>query len=119
MKDKKIKKPIYLAAYFCHGSWEEKGTWYTIASQKKSEFSLGLGETSCFTMRLESARDKTSGRSGRLKQQEQELWLSRPSRTCQREARDEWTYRLSSEGNYKDISIIFRIIFSYITKDKN
>lgn len=88
------------SAYYCHGSWEEKGTWYTIASQRNPEFSIGLGETFCFTMRQEGVREKTSGRSGRLKQ-EQELWLSRPSNICQREAKEEWTYRLSSQGDYR------------------
>ncbi|XP_025160689.1 uncharacterized protein LOC105182797 isoform X2 [Harpegnathos saltator] len=93
-------------AYYCHGSWEEKGTWYTIASQRNPEFSIGLGGggTFCFTMRQEGVRDKASGRSGRLKQQEQELWLSRPSNICQREAKEEWTYRLSSQGVCEDLT---------------
>lgn len=85
-------------AYYCHGSWEDKGTWYTIAAQRNPEFPVGLGEAFCFTMRQEGV-NKASGRSGRLKQQEQEFWLSRPSRTCQREAKEEWTYRLSSQGD--------------------
>jgi len=84
-----------LAAYFCHGSWEEKGMWYTIASQQNSEIPSNLGQTFCFSMLLEGVRD----RGGRQKQQEKELWLSRPSRICQREAKDEWTYRLSNQGN--------------------
>ncbi|XP_012528487.1 uncharacterized protein LOC105832246 [Monomorium pharaonis] len=84
-------------AYFCHGSWEEKGMWYTIASQRNSEGSLG--QTFCFSMLLEGVRD----RGGRQKQQEKELWLSRPSRTCQREAKDEWTYRLSNQGVCEDL----------------
>lgn len=92
-----------LAGYFCHGSWEEKGRWYTVASQRNPKLPIGLGQTFCFSMHLEGARDKISGKSGRLKQQEQELWLSNPSHICQREAKDEWTYRLSNQGNYKDI----------------
>lgn len=92
-----------MAAYFCHGSWEEKGTWYTIASQRNSEFPASLGQTFCFSMRLEGVRDRVLGRGGRQKQQEQELWLSVPSRICQRNSEDEYTYRLSNQGNYKNI----------------
>ncbi|EZA57924.1 hypothetical protein DMN91_001798 [Ooceraea biroi] len=91
-------------AYFCHGSWEEKGVWYTIASLRNPEVPVGTGETFCFSMRLEGARDRTLTRGGRQKQQEQELWLSRPSRTCQREAKDEWTYRLSNQGVCEDLT---------------
>ncbi|XP_012223903.1 uncharacterized protein [Linepithema humile] len=91
-------------AYFCHGSWEEKGTWYTIASQRNSEFPVGLGQTFCFSMRLESARGRVSGRGGRQKQHEQELWLSKPSRTCRIETKDEWTYRLSNQGMCEDLT---------------
>lgn len=102
-KPRKLRTWYILAAYFCHGSWEEKGTWYTIASQRNSELQANLGQTFCFSMRLEGVRDRVLGRGGRQKQQEQELWLSRPSRTCQRESKDEDTYRLSNRGNYKDI----------------
>lgn len=94
---KKLTRYI-LAAYFCHGSWEEKGMWYTIASQRNSEIPGSSEQTFCFSMLLEGVRD----RNGRQKQQEKELWLSRPSRTCQREVKNEWTYRLSNQGNYKD-----------------
>jgi len=73
--------------------------WYTIASQQNSEIPSNPGQNFCFSMLLEGVRD----RGGRQKQQEKELWLSRPSRICQREAKDEWTYRLSNQGNYKDI----------------
>lgn len=85
-----------MAAYSCHGSWEEKGMWYTIASQRNSEISGSTGQTFCFSMLLKNAKDK-----GSRQKQEKELWLSRPSRTCQREVKDEWTYRLSNQGNYK------------------
>ncbi|XP_029672408.1 uncharacterized protein LOC115241037 isoform X2 [Formica exsecta] len=91
-------------AYFCHGSWEEKGMWYTIASQRNSELQANLGQTFCFSMRLEGVRDRVLGRGGRQKQQEQELWLSRPSRTCQRESKDEDTYRLSNRGVCEDLT---------------
>ncbi|KAL0100163.1 hypothetical protein PUN28_019536 [Cardiocondyla obscurior] len=84
-------------AYFCHGSWEEKGMWYTIASQRNSEIP---GQTFCFSMLLKGVRD----RSSRQKSQEKELWLSRPSRTCQREATNEWTYRLSNQGVCEDLT---------------
>ncbi|XP_072752670.1 uncharacterized protein [Anoplolepis gracilipes] len=90
-------------AYFCHGSWEEKGTWYTIASQRNSEFPASLGQTFCFSMRLEGVREKVLGRGGRQKQQEQELWLSRPARTC-RESKDEYMYRLSNQGVCEDLT---------------
>ncbi|KYM94469.1 hypothetical protein ALC62_14912 [Cyphomyrmex costatus] len=83
-------------AYSCHGSWEEKGMWYTIASQRNSEIPGSPGQTFCFSMLLENVRDK-----GSRQKQEKELWLSRPSRTCQREVKNEWTYRLSNQGNYK------------------
>ncbi|XP_011685303.1 PREDICTED: uncharacterized protein LOC105448455 [Wasmannia auropunctata] len=87
-------------AYSCHGSWEEKGMWYTIASQRNSEIPGGPGQTFCFSMLLEGVRD----RGGRQKQQEKELWLSRPSRTCrERDAKDEWTYRLSNQGVCEDV----------------
>lgn len=91
-------------AYFCHGSWEEKGTWYTIASQRNSEFPASLGQTFCFSMRLEGVRDRVLGRGGRQKQQEQELWLSVPSRICQRNSEDEYTYRLSNQGVCEDLT---------------
>lgn len=53
-------------------------------------------------MRFESVRERVLGRGGRQKQQEQELWLSRPSSTC-RKSKDEYMYRLSNQGNYKII----------------
>ncbi|KAL6266588.1 hypothetical protein P5V15_003434 [Pogonomyrmex californicus] len=87
-------------AYFCHGSWEEKGTWFTIVSQRNLEFPASPGQTFCFSMLLDGVRD----RGGRQKQQEQELLLSRPSRACQREAKDEWTYRLSNQGVCEDLT---------------
>lgn len=79
--------------------------WYTIASQRNSEFPASLGQTFCFSMRLEGVKDRLLGRGGRQKQQEQELWLSVPSRICQRYSENEYTYRLSNQGNYKDIFI--------------
>jgi len=101
---------IFLAAYFCHGSWEEKGMWYTIATQRNSELPGGLGQTYCFSMLLEGVRDRGS----RQKPQEKEVWLSRPSRTCQREVKDEWIYisnghgyRLSNQGKRYNIKNIF------------
>lgn len=102
-EQKKLRIWYILAGYFCHGSWEEKGIWYTIASQRNTESLTSPGQTYCFSMRLENVR------SGRQKQQEKELWLSRPSRTCQREAKDVWTYRLSNQGNYKDILMRLKI----------
>ncbi|XP_018304767.1 uncharacterized protein [Mycetomoellerius zeteki] len=80
-------------AYSCHGSWEEKGMWYTIASQRNSEIPGSTGQTFCFSMLLKNVKDK-----GSRQKQEKELWLSRPSRTCQREVKDEWTFRLSNQG---------------------
>ncbi|XP_020280717.1 uncharacterized protein LOC109853237 [Pseudomyrmex gracilis] len=88
--------------YFCHGSWEEKGTWYTIASKPKA---VGVpGETFCFSMRLETVRDKATGRGDRQKQQKQELWHLNSSRTCQGNVEDIWTYKLSSQGVCKDLT---------------
>ncbi|XP_029156626.1 uncharacterized protein LOC114929299 [Nylanderia fulva] len=89
-------------AYFCHGSWEEKGMWHTIVSQRNSEFPVSPGQTFCFSMRLEGPR--VSERGNRQKQQEQELLLSRPSRTCQRELKNEYTYRLSNQGVCEDLT---------------
>ncbi|XP_011879326.1 PREDICTED: uncharacterized protein LOC105568339 isoform X2 [Vollenhovia emeryi] len=86
-------------AYSCHGSWEEKGMWYTIASQRNSEVPGSPGKTFCFSMLFEGVRD----RGGRQKPQEKELWLSTPSRTCQREDKDEWTYKLSNQGVCEDL----------------
>lgn len=89
-----------LAAYFCHGSWEEMSTWYTIASKPKAD---GVpGETFCFSMRLETVRDKATGRGDRQKQLKQELWHLNFSRTCQRNVEDKWTWRsytLLRQGN--------------------
>ncbi|KAG7201492.1 hypothetical protein KM043_004249 [Ampulex compressa] len=91
-------------AYFCHGSWEERGTRYTIVSQSIGEVMVGPGQTYCFSMRFENSADKNSGRSSRMKLLEQELWLSRPARTCQRESTEEWTYRLISQGVCEDLT---------------
>jgi len=88
--------------------------WYTIASLRNPELPVGAGETFCFSMRFEGARDRTLARGGRQKQQEQELWLSRPSRTCQRDVMDEWTYRLSSQGNSKILHAIENILLKAI-----
>ncbi|XP_023287543.1 uncharacterized protein LOC105694504 [Orussus abietinus] len=91
-------------AYSCHGSWEEKGTWYTIVSQRSTELTVGLGQTFCFSMRMADAMEKLSARGTRLQQREQELWLTRPARTCQRETADQWTYRLASQGVCEDLT---------------
>lgn len=91
-------------AYSCHGSWEEKGTWFSIVSQRNSELTAGLGQTFCFSMRMADAADKLPGRAGRLEQREQELWLSKPARTCQRDATDQWIYRLASHGVCEDLT---------------
>ncbi|XP_046822106.1 uncharacterized protein LOC124425603 isoform X1 [Vespa crabro] len=89
-------------AYSCHGSWEEKGIWYTIVSQKSTELRVGLGQTYCFSMRPGTNPEKSQDRSKSL-QQEQELWLSKPTRFCQRNGTNEWTYRLSSQGVCEDL----------------
>ena len=106
---------LYFTAYTCHESWEEEGTWYTTVSKKKSDTPLALGQTGqtatlCFSMRWVDTTAKLSGRgvsSNRHEQQEQELWLSRPASTCQREATDQWTYKLASQG-----IIILLVLFS-------
>ncbi|XP_015190925.1 PREDICTED: uncharacterized protein LOC107074205 isoform X2 [Polistes dominula] len=93
-------------AYFCHGSWEEKGIWYTIVSsnnrEKNTESMLDQGQTYCFSMRSGINTEKIQDRSRSL-QQEQELWLSKPTRFCQRNETNEWMYRLSSQGVCEDL----------------
>ncbi|XP_043286807.1 uncharacterized protein [Venturia canescens] len=99
-------------AYSCFDNWEEDGTWYTIVSQKSGQPSLENDETlpnvvtfTCFSMRWVDTTAKLPVRgSNRHEQQEQELWLSRPARTCQRESTDQWTYRLSSQGVCEDVT---------------
>lgn len=96
------------SVYSCHDSWEEKGVWYTIVSQKKSSIEpptpTGSGQAFCFSMRWVDPPPKLSGgRGSRPEQQEQELWLSRPAREFQRGATDQWTYRLGNQGETNNI----------------
>lgn len=80
-------------AYSCHGSWQERGTWYTIVSRNRS--SGADRETLCVAMRLSEGSKELPGRVGRVEQQE--LWLARPQRFCDRAA-DQWTYKLANQG---------------------
>ncbi|XP_012265284.2 uncharacterized protein LOC105691407 [Athalia rosae] len=93
-------------AYSCHGSWEENGTWYTIASQRSSKLTAGLGRAYCFSMRMTDVLSKVPGRGGGSSgdHREQELRLSSRSLTCQRELADQWTYRLASQGVCEDLT---------------
>lgn len=97
------------SVYYCHGSWEEKGTWYTIVSQRTAQLTVGLGQAFCFSMRFGSIAERTAGRSDRSKAvgllDQQQLWLSRPERVCRREPTvDEWAYRLTSQGVCGDVT---------------
>lgn len=84
-----------MTAYSCQGSWEENGTWYTIVSRNKSSIEK---ETLCFSMRLGDPSDK--GRNSRMDSSEQELRLTRPTHSCQREIDEQFTYKLTSQGNF-------------------
>ncbi|XP_076668912.1 uncharacterized protein LOC143369187 isoform X2 [Andrena cerasifolii] len=93
--------------YYCHGSWEERGTWYTIVSKKNNQASPGLGQTFCFSMRFDGNTGKTStvGKTIRTKLSERELWFTRLDRVCRREpAEDEWPYRLVDQGVCEDVT---------------
>ncbi|CAK9799500.1 hypothetical protein ANTPLA_LOCUS1980 [Anthophora plagiata] len=73
--------------YYCHGSWEEKGTWYTIVSLKTNQVSSNLGQTYCFSMRFGGNKGKASvsGKTSHSKVPEQEVWLTKLDRVCRRE----------------------------------
>lgn len=92
--------------YLCHGSWEENGTWYTIASHRNSKLTTGPGRAYCFSMRMSDVPSKTQGRGGGGSgdHHEQELQLSSPSLTCQRDTAVQWTYRLASQGVCEDLT---------------
>ncbi|KOC68029.1 hypothetical protein WH47_03187 [Habropoda laboriosa] len=87
--------------YYCHGSWEEKGTWYTIVSLKTNQVSSNLGQTYCFSMRPSDNKGKASvtGKTSRSKVPEQELWLTKLDRVCRREeTEDERLCTLATQG---------------------
>ncbi|KAH0535434.1 hypothetical protein KQX54_016405 [Cotesia glomerata] len=106
-------------AYTCHDSWEEKGVWYTIVSQKQKSLSgisinvnsgSSIGSESavtnasfCFSMRWVDPTPKLSGRGSRV-EQEQELRLTWPVREFQRDDPNQWTYKLSNQGVCEDIT---------------
>lgn len=92
---------IAVAAYYCHGSWEEKDTWYTIVSLKTNEASSNFGQTFCFSMQFDRNAEKTSvtGRTIKTKVMEQGFWLTKLDRVCRRgHIQDERFYTLVSEG---------------------
>lgn len=89
------------SAFYCHGSWEEHGTSYTVVSRKASDGSIkhsNTNKTFCFTMRLANAADKPTGRNSRVEHREQELLLLGPTRTCESIVDDRWDYRLANQG---------------------
>lgn len=93
--------------YYCHGSWEERGTWYTIVSQKPDQSLPGVGQTLCLSMRSNSNAAKSSSveRALRSKVSAQEVWFTRLDRVCRREpTEDEWPYRLVSQGVCEDVT---------------
>ncbi|XP_053986083.1 uncharacterized protein LOC128880240 isoform X2 [Hylaeus volcanicus] len=96
------------STYYCHGSWEERGIWYTIVSQKTNQASSGLGQTYCFSMRFDGNAGKQSmtGRTSRAKLSEQELWYTRLDRVCRRETvgEDEWSHSLVGQGVCEDVT---------------
>ncbi|XP_012151524.1 uncharacterized protein LOC100876146 isoform X2 [Megachile rotundata] len=94
-------------AYYCHGSWEEKGTWYTIASLKTDQTLPGPGQTFCFSMRRDDTEGKSSvtGKTVRTKHPEQELWFARFDRVCRTEqTEDGRTYTLVDQGVCEDVT---------------
>ncbi|KAJ8688442.1 hypothetical protein QAD02_024237, partial [Eretmocerus hayati] len=108
------RNEIVSAAYSCHGSWEEAGTWYTIVSRNRTiqqggsaASSGGLGvekETLCVSMRQSESTRELPNKAGRVEQQE--LWLSRPQSFCQRGAAvNEWTYKLANQGVCEDLNM--------------
>ncbi|XP_046424468.1 uncharacterized protein LOC124303534 isoform X1 [Neodiprion virginianus] len=92
-------------AFLCHGSWEENGTWYTIASLRNSKLTSGQGQTYCFSMQTSDVPSKMTGRGGSSgDHHEQEFRLSARSHTCQRSLAEQWTYRLTSQGVCEDLT---------------
>ena len=95
-------------AYYCHGSWEEKGTWYTIVSLKTDQTLPGPGKTFCLSMRLDGDEGKssTTGKTGRTKISEQELWLARFDHVCrtERQIEDGRSYTLVNQGVCEDVT---------------
>lgn len=97
--------PSEQLVYTCHDRWEENGVYYTIVSQTSSnDQTQGSGQTFCFSMRWNDPEPKLSGRGGRIEQQEQELWLSRPTREFQTGSKEQWTYILTSQGICEDLT---------------
>lgn len=58
-------------------------------------------------MRWNDPEPKLSGRGGRIEQQEQELWLSRPTREFQTGSNEQWTYILTSQGKNLNAKISY------------
>ena len=109
---------IAVAAYYCHGSWEEKDTWYTIVSLKTNEASSNFGQTFCFSMQFGRNAEKTSvtGRTIKTKVSEQGFWLTKLDRVCRRgHIQDERFYTLVSEGikNTRLSFLTFPFLFLY------
>lgn len=103
---------VTVAAYYCHGSWEEKNIWYTIVSLKTNQPSPSFGQTFCFSMQFDGSTEKTSvtGKAIKTQVSEQELWLTKLDRVCSRgQIEDERSYTLVSQGILinKRASIVF------------
>ncbi|XP_017877886.1 uncharacterized protein LOC108623702 [Ceratina calcarata] len=93
--------------YYCHGSWEERDTWYTIVSLKTNQASPNFGQTYCFSMRVGVNKEKplASGKASRAKLSEQELWFTKLDRVCRREQiSDEQPYVLVNQGVCEDVT---------------
>ncbi|XP_043487509.1 uncharacterized protein LOC122514637 [Polistes fuscatus] len=87
-----------VSEYLCHGSWEEKGIWYTIVSRTRPDFMIQLEKpTYCYSVR--SAVYEENFRMST----EPEWWLTIPTHFCQRNETNEWTYKLSSHGVCEDL----------------
>lgn len=105
--------------YYCHGSWEEKDTWYTIVSLKTNEASSDFGQTFCFSMQFGRNAEKTSvtGRTIKTKVSEQGFWLTKLDRVCRRgHVQDERFYTLVSEGVCEDVEKAYSSLAPLLSK---
>lgn len=106
----------FVVAYYCHGSWKEKDTWYTIVSLKTNQASLSFGQTFCFSMRFSNNIEKTmTARAIKTKLSEQQLWLTKLDRICRRDqVEDARSYTLINQGISNEKCKFFFSYFSFI-----
>ncbi|XP_003693190.2 ubiquitin carboxyl-terminal hydrolase 34 [Apis florea] len=107
--------------YFCHGSWEEKDSWYTIVSLKTNQASLSFEQTFCFSMRFSNNIEKTSmtTRAVKMKVSEQKLWLTKLDRICRREqVEDERSYTLINQGICEDVEKAYSSLASLFSNSR-